>query len=273
MGDYIQITLTGMDDVMKKELAIALLSDLDCNGFEEEGDVLKAYIEEGAFNKEEFEKIIGENAISYSLSVVKEQNWNSVWESQFEPVVVDDFAAVRASFHEPITHVKHEIIITPKMSFGTGHHATTYMMMQEMAKLDFTGTSVFDFGTGTGILAILAEKMGATYVWGIDNDNWSIENAAENVAANNCAVISIEQKDRPESELKFNIILANINKHILLAYMNDLSVLLQKEGTLLLSGLLEEDETDIVEAVKKAGLTPIETVKRAKWICVMVQNQ
>lgn len=273
MADYIQIALTGMDDVMKKELAIALLSELECNGFEEEGDVLKAYIEEGVFDEKEFKIMAEGNAISYSLSGIKEENWNSVWESQFEPVVVDDFAAIRASFHGPITHVQYEIVITPKMSFGTGHHATTYMMMQQMSKLKFNGTAVFDFGTGTGILAILAEKMGAASVLGIDNDNWSIENAVENVAANDCSHIVIEQNDHPDTGQKFDIILANINKHILLGYMNQLAVQLKQDGVLLLSGLLEEDETDIVEAVKRAGLSPIETVKRSKWICVVVRNK
>lgn len=262
-----------MDDVMKKELAIALLSEAGCHGFEEEGDVLKAFAEEAVLSAEAIKVIAEENNISYSLSTVKEQNWNSVWESQFEPVVVDDFAAIRASFHEPVAGVEHEIVITPKMSFGTGHHATTYMMIQEMAKLDFTGKRVFDFGTGTGVLAILAEKMGATYVWGIDNDHWSIENAAENVAANGCSHIKIEQKDQPGTEQIFDIILANINKHILLAFMSHLAVQLQKDGYLLLSGLLEEDEADIIDSVRRAGLLPIDTVKRSKWICIVVRNQ
>ncbi len=124
--------------------------------------------------------------LSFSKTIIEETNWNQVWESNFDPVIVDDFVAVRAHFHEPIKNVQHEIVITPKMSFGTGHHATTYMMMQQMRELDFAGKNVFDFGTGTGVLAILAEKLGAQKVIAIDNDDWSIENADENVKRNNC---------------------------------------------------------------------------------------
>lgn len=273
MSEYIEIALKGMDEVMKKEVMIAVLSEMGSNGFEEEGEELKAYVEKSAFDAEYFKAIAEQNEVSYSLSEIQEQNWNSIWESQFEPVVVDDFAAIRASFHAPIKSVQYEIVITPKMSFGTGHHATTYMMMQQMAKLDFTNKTVFDFGTGTGILAVLAEKMGARELLGIDNDDWSIENAKENMEANGCTKIEIEKRDQPATGKLFDIILANINKHILLAFMPALAVQLQKGGTILLSGLLEEDETDIREAVVKAGLTPGETVKREKWICMVAGNK
>ncbi|SIT28880.1 [LSU ribosomal protein L11P]-lysine N-methyltransferase [Filimonas lacunae] len=272
MADYIQIEVNGTDDVIKRELAIAALFEAGCYGFEEEGDVLKAFMEEADYEAAAIETLAKENNFTYSVSTIKEQNWNSVWESQFEPVVVNDFAAIRASFHEPITQVQHEIVITPKMSFGTGHHATTYMMIEQMAQLDFTGKKVFDFGTGTGILAILAEKMGAAAVLGIDNDSWSIENALENVQANHCSNITIAQNDHPRTEQLFDIILANINKHILLAYMSDLAVQLQPGGHLLLSGLLEEDETDIIDSVKGAGMLPLRTVKRSKWICIAVSK-
>ena len=122
----------------------------------------------------------------FKETLIPEANWNQVWESNFDPVIVDDFVAIRADFHEPVKGVSLEIIITPKMSFGTGHHATTYMMIEQMRELDFTGKSVFDFGTGTGVLAILAEKLGANKVIAVDNDEWSIENAEENFEKNNC---------------------------------------------------------------------------------------
>lgn len=269
MAEYIEIALKGMDEVIKKEIMIAVLSEMGSNGFEEEGDDMKAYVEKELFDAEYFKAIAEQNNVTYSLSEIQEQNWNSIWESQFEPVVVDNFAAIRASFHAPITSVQFEIVITPKMSFGTGHHATTFMMMQQMARLNFTDKEVFDFGTGTGILAVLAEKMGARELLGIDNDDWSIENARENVAANGCTKIEIEKKDHPATGKLFDIILANINKNILLAYMTDLAAQLKKGGTILLSGLLEEDEKDIKEAVLAAGLNPLETVKREKWICMV----
>ena len=130
--------------------------------------------------------------IGFSETTIEETNWNQVWESSFEPVVVDDFVAVRADFHEPIKGIKHEIVITPKMSFGTGHHATTYMMLEQMGKLDFKDKRVLDFGTGTGVLAILAEKMGAKKIIAIDNDEWSIENANENIKRNNCVAVELK---------------------------------------------------------------------------------
>jgi ribosomal protein L11 methyltransferase len=272
MADYIQITATGIEDPEQKELMIALLAEEGCEGFEEEESLIRAYIPEADFNKESIDELFHQNNIRYSLSVIKEQNWNSVWESQFEPVLIDDFAAIRAVFHEPIPQVKFEIVITPKMSFGTGHHATTYMMITEMAKLDFTGKRVFDFGTGTGVLAILAEKMGATDIIGIDNDNWSIVNAEENIAANQCTHIRILQKEEADLGQTFDIILANINKHILLANMPVLAKQLVLGGTLSLSGLLEEDEEDITRCFESQGLTKIETVKRSRWICIAARR-
>lgn len=273
MADYILIEVTGMDEVAKKELVLAFFAGMECNGLEEEGDVLKAYVEETLFEESMIRDFAEQNGISYSISTIKEQNWNSVWESGFEPVVVSDFAAIRASFHAPISQVRHEIIITPKMSFGTGHHATTHMMIEQMAVLDFTGKQVFDFGTGTGILAILAEKMGAAEVLGIDNDSWSIENTLENIQANGCTRIRVVQKDQPDVQQLFNIILANINKHILLAYMPVLVRQLAPGGKLLLSGLLEEDEADIAASLELAGATFVHTVKKSNWICIVAADK
>ncbi|RXK86498.1 50S ribosomal protein L11 methyltransferase [Filimonas effusa] len=268
MADYIQITATGIEGVEQRELLLALLAAEGCEGFEEEADILRAYIPGGDLTGSGVEEILKENNIKYSLTTIKEQNWNAVWEAQFDPVVIEDLAAIRASFHEPIPQVKFEIVITPKMSFGTGHHATTYMMITEMAKLDFSGKRVFDFGTGTGVLAILAEKMGAATVIGIDNDTWSISNAEENIAENGCKHISILQKDEAEMGEIFDVILANINKHILLANMPVLAKQLEKGGTLILSGLLEEDEEDITRSIESQGLMHIRTVKRSRWICI-----
>lgn len=268
MADYIQITATGIEDAEQRELLIALLAAEGCEGFEEDGDTLQAFIPEADFMGSSIENILKEKSIMYSLTTIKEQNWNSVWESQFDPVIIDELAAIRASFHAPIPHVKFEIVITPKMSFGTGHHATTYMMITEMEKVDFTGKKVFDFGTGTGVLAILAEKMGAVEVTGIDNDSWSIENAAENIAENGCSHIRILQKDEADMGDVFDVILANINKHILLSNMPVLAKQLAKGGTLILSGLLEEDEEDIIHSIVSQGLMHIRTVKRSRWICI-----
>lgn len=272
MGSYIQVTVADIADPEKQELLIALLAAEGFEGFEEGEETLQAFIPSEDFNQEIVSNICKESDVSYSISVINEQNWNAVWESEFEPVLIDDFAAVRASFHEPIPQVKYEIVITPKMSFGTGHHATTYMMITQMARLNFTGKKVFDFGTGTAVLAVLAEKMGATDIVGIDNDQWSIVNAEENIAANNCKHIKILQKDEADMGTAFDIILANINKHILLANMPVLAKQLISGGTLILSGLLEEDEEDITQSIEQQGLTKIETVKRSRWICIAARR-
>ncbi len=150
------------------------------------------------------------------IAAIEKQNWNALWESNFEPVQVDDFVGVRAGFHAPFGGVvEHDIVITPKMSFGTGHHGTTYCVMQLMRGIDFANKSVFDFGTGTGILAILAQKLGAGPVLAVDNDDWCIENASENIIVNNTQSIEIEKVNDANLNKKFNIIIANINKNII----------------------------------------------------------
>ncbi|MBK6935571.1 MAG: 50S ribosomal protein L11 methyltransferase [Chitinophagaceae bacterium] len=186
MNNYIQITFTNLQPE-QADMLIAQLSEAGFDGFEEGENLLKAFIPENDYNKFLLKELTYKYRLQYAEQVIPEQNWNALWESNFQPVVVDDFVGVRACFHEPISSVEYEIGITPKMSFGTGHHATTYMMMQQMRNIPFLGKSVFDFGTGTGVLAILAEKLGAASVFAIDNDDWSIENARENCQFNNCA--------------------------------------------------------------------------------------
>jgi ribosomal protein L11 methyltransferase len=183
-------------------------------------------------------------------------------------VIVDDFVAIRADFHEPVRGVEHEIIVTPKMSFGTGHHATTYMMIQQMRQIDFTGKRVFDFGTGTGILAILAEKMGAKKIVAVDNDDWSIENAGENIQRNNCSLIELRKANDPGMDSSFDIILANINKNVILENFPTIINQLAEGGVLLLSGLLKEDEYDIFRKSIEYSLQLIQTTVRDNWLAL-----
>jgi ribosomal protein L11 methyltransferase len=157
----------------EQEILIAQLISLNASGFEQTDTHLLAYFEEEAFPSYDVHELL--KKFPYHITTVGEQNWNAAWEKSFEPVVVENFCAVRAHFHQPIQGVAHEIVITPKMSFGTGHHATTYMMLEQMQQLDFSGKTVLDFGTGTGILAILAEKRGAEHITAMDNDAWSYE--------------------------------------------------------------------------------------------------
>ena len=275
MSNYCELTiLTGEGSI--REQLIAQLACMGYDGFEESDTALKAYIPEPDFSDIDLDNLFNKYSLTYSKSIINKQNWNKLWESNFEPVQVDDFVGIRADFHPSFKNVTHEIVITPKMSFGTGHHATTYTVMQMMRKMDCTGKSVFDFGTGTGILAILAEKLGATSILAVDNDDWCIENASENILINECKYIDIEKVSELIFNKKFDIILANINKNIILNNIHILQQGLRAGGQLLLSGLLVEDEKDILAACSLLGLQHKQTISRngwiATWFCMDSQN-
>lgn len=264
----IQISIIATEQ--EQEILISQLEELYANGFEQTQDALIAYFPENNFESYAVNGIL--KNYQYSITTVEEQNWNAVWESNFEPVVVEDFCAIRAEFHEPITNVSYEIVITPKMSFGTGHHATTYMMIQQMKDMDFTGKHVFDFGTGTGILAILAEKLGSEKIQAIDVDDWSIENAWENINRNGCSKINVELSSQLPAQ-QFDIILANINRNVILQYLPGLKEILNNEqGELLLSGLLVSDKEDIMKACMNQGLKLIKELERNNWISLLFVN-
>src|SRR5918995_4444294 len=203
MDNYIQIKFQNISQE-QSDILIAQLTEIGFEGFEEEESRLKAFIASTNFDEKLLQNISTPQQLVFSKTIIEQTNWNRVWESNFDPVIVDDFVAVRAEFHEPIKDVEFEIVITPKMSFGTGHHATTYMMMQQMREIDFANKTVFDFGTGTGVLAILAEKLGAKTVLAIDNDTWSIENAYENIKRNNCTAIELKLADTAAMKGKFD---------------------------------------------------------------------
>lgn len=271
MLDHIQITFT---DILpeQQDILIAHLAEAGYEGFEEIGNELKAFISEKDFDKTFLQELTYKYQLNYSEEKIPEQNWNTVWESNFQPVVVDDFVAIRADFHEPLKAVTHEIVITPKMSFGTGHHATTYMMVQQMRNIDFSNKKAFDFGTGTGVLAILAEKLGAAEIFAIDNDDWSIANAGENISRNNCAKIRLRRADAMSDNLSYDVILANINRNVILDNFETLVSHLADNGILLLSGLLTEDEPAIAEQANLFGLEKIGGIERNTWICLQYQR-
>lgn len=266
MSNYLQITIPAADGV-QQEILIALLGEMGYEGYEQQDEQLRAYVNEEQFDAEGLDALLQLQGLSYTRERMENRNWNEEWEKNFQPVVVDDFCAIRAHFHDPIPGVRYELVITPKMSFGTGHHATTFMMMQAMEKLDFTGKKVFDFGTGTGVLAILAEKLGAAEVMATDNDDWSIANAAENVANNGCERVRVVKMDTvPEGP--FDIILANINKHVILAQLAHLGQQLKNDGVILLSGLLEGDFEDVENEAARNHISISVRTTRGSWICL-----
>ena len=254
-----------------REILLALLENEGFYGFEETSQKLVAYTEQESFNEAAFL----ENFAAYNF--IKEEvaniNWNEEWEKNFAPVAVDDFVYVRADFHLPVKGYKHEIIINPKMSFGTGHHATTYLVLQQMQGIDFNKKAVFDFGTGTGILSIMAEKLGAASVKAIDNDIWSIENAMENAAINHCNAIAYSLSGDISMQGSFDVILANINKNVILDNLQALKGVLRQYSCILLSGLLLADEEDIKNALIKNDLFFIETKQKDGWICIKAEQR
>lgn len=264
MENYLELTIKA--DEATQEMLIAGLSELGFDGFEESADQLKAYVPESGFQEKDFNHLLNIYNLNYSKSIIQKQNWNKVWESNFEPVLIDDFVGIRADFHPAFEQVAHDLVITPKMSFGTGHHATTHMVIQLMRSIDFEKKSVFDFGTGTGILAILAEKLGASSVLATDNDDWCIENAMENVSVNHCQHIRVQKSEVLALDSRFHIILANINRNIILENLERLKNGMAPGGSLILSGLLKADADDILAATQKLGLELVHSLERNGWI-------
>lgn len=253
----------------QQELLIASLDEYGALGFEQLNSLLVTFFSEDESRLDEVGKVL--NGFDYTQQAVPHQNWNEEWERAFQPITVEDFCAVRAHFHPPVPAVKHQIIVTPKMSFGTGHHATTYLMLHQMAGIDFTDRSVFDFGTGTGILSILASKSGAKKITAIDVDEWSVANAAENFEQNACTGIDLRLSANVPDRT-FDVILANINRNVLLDNMPMLKNALLPTGHLLLSGLLVNDETAILQSTEGANLRLLHRGEREGWLSLLFTN-
>ncbi len=290
--EYIQIEFD-FNNQEQFDMLVAELADLGFDGFNEEelrpgqndGVALlnglgigaghcKTFMLADQFDvnqvQNELDIIFNKYGLNYSKSIIKEQNWNAVWESNFDPVRVGDFVGIRAHFHptfEPA--VEFDIKITPKMSFGTGHHPTTFSMIQLMQKIDFDAKTVYDFGTGTGILAILAEKLGAKKVHAVDNDDWCIENAEENISNNESKVITIEKVESALQKQQYDIVLANVNRHIIEANMDELTLIGKPDGILVLSGLLIEDQSDIVKLASSKGWKLQQIQPLNGWVSIL----
>lgn len=250
---------------------LALLTEEGYEGFEQRQDMLKACIPVSKYDPEKLNAVLLPG-LKYTTEEIEVRNWNEEWEKSFSPVLIDNFCAIRASFHSPIESVEHEIIITPKMSFGTGHHATTFLIITLMQKIDFSGRQVIDFGTGTGVLSILAEKLGAARVLALDNDEWSIDNAKENIEANSCNRIELKYADSIPGGEKADIILANINKHVILAHLNKIAEALQNDGIIIFSGLLKTDLEILTELAADQQLKFVNYVEKNGWIAVHLKK-
>lgn len=255
------------------EILAALLSESGYYGFLETEKGLKAYIEEDKYDNrpEETCKLIDRDIygdIEISHSILESKNWNDAWEKNFKPVIIEDFVHIRAPFHDKDDSVAHEVIIQPRMAFGTGHHETTFLMLQTMRKTDFSGKKVLDAGCGTGILSFLSEKMGAVSITAIDTDEDSYINTIDNSELNGSERIipikgNIRSLDKNET---YDIILANITKNVLLEEMKNYSGRLNNNGILLISGFYEEDLEEIRNEAKKHKLEFVSCKSLHNWM-------
>jgi ribosomal protein L11 methyltransferase len=274
---YIQIVFTLEPVQPTNEILIAELAQIGFESFVEIPKGLEAYITKEEWNEALMSQIqILKNpnfSIQYTINSIAPKNWNEVWESDFNPIIIDDRCAVRADFHDPIV-ADYELIITPKMSFGTGHHQTTHMMLHHILDLDLEGHSVLDMGCGTGVLAILAIKKGAKHADAIDIEPWCYENTKENAFLNNCKEIDPHEGD---SKLlinkEYDLIIANINKNVLLQDIPKYVSCLQKKGTLLLSGFYASDIEDIQQLCEAENLEYSSHLEKDNWVAVKFIKQ
>lgn len=273
--DYLEFKIKCLDEF--QEILIAELAEIGFDSFLENEDGIDAYILESEFDREKFTEVIAEYQVAGQISltegVMPKVNWNEEWEKNYDPIEVEELVYVRASFHDPKPGFKHEIVINPKMSFGTGHHATTFQMLRHQGELNHTGKRVLDVGSGTGILAIMAHLLGAKQVEAFDIDDWCVDNGNENFDLNGLSTRMGLGTIRDVNPVgPFEIILANINKNVLLDELEIYSGLLTADGFLLLSGFYTEDIEDLINAAAPFGLVLREKSSKDNWAALILQK-
>jgi ribosomal protein L11 methyltransferase len=260
------------------EILIAEISEAGFDTFMEIENGFEAFVEEEKFDIELLNdikiKYSGATKVEYLFDKIVKQNWNDEWEKSYHPINVEDKCLIRAHFHSPDKKYPYEIVITPKMSFGTGHHQTTYLMVKSQMDMDYKNKVVMDAGCGTAILSIMACKLGAKKVEAFDIDEWSVVNGKENSEVNGCN--NIHQRQGKISDLTFDddfdIILANINKNVLLQEMAQYAAYLKPGGQLLLSGFFEEDIKDLLTEASKYSLREVKRDSKENWASLLLQK-
>lgn len=260
-----------------------LQSDLCDIGFESFMDTFEgflAYCQEGLYSEKEFKLLIArfielnpEVDISTKIKEIEQQDWNAEWEKSYPAVLINDFCYVHASFHEPIKEVEYNIEISPKMSFGTAHHPTTFQIIQLLQNEDLRGKDVMDMGSGTGVLAILTKMKGASYVEAIDNDEWAFNNAKENIDRNNSEIV-VRYGDAELLDRDYDIFIANINRNILLQDISKYANHIRKNGVLFLSGFYTNDVDMLVEEAGKYGFDLDIQLSKENWAALrLIKNK
>jgi ribosomal protein L11 methyltransferase len=270
--DYLELSITVTPRDPWTEILTVELAEFGFDSFVETEEGVLAY---GAVSNVNMDTIVSETLIAnksdeykidFTEKVIPHQNWNAVWESDFHPVEVKDYLTIVAPFHSKEDKKGMIIEIQPQMSFGTGHHQTTWLMANALFELESMPRNILDMGSGTGVLAIIAEKLGAKEILAIDIEDWSVENAIENAERNQCKNIDVKcgNVDLLINQ-KFGLIIANINKNVLTSHMEQYALSLEKEGILLLSGFFESDVADLVNFASQFGLEKIEVYSKETW--------
>lgn len=258
-------------------MLIAELDFLGFDSFQETEEGVEAYVQDDLFQEEQLKEVLSryQDIPAYTVSKLEKKNWNEEWEKNFDPVRIEDQVLIRASFHHPDKSFPYEILINPKMAFGTGHHETTSLMIKAQLGLEHQGKIILDAGAGTGVLGIFAGMLGAKEITATDIDEWAYSNMMENAEINNIHNMKCLQGTMAELNLvknKYDIILANINKNVLLDEIKLYSLALNKSGNLLLSGFYTEDIEDIKSEALNRGLKFKKSFQKNNWACLMFQN-
>ena len=272
--DYLEIVLDvsgiGLD---VQDMMIAQLNDSGFDSFEQKQNVIHAFTRNTKLSIDEFLKL--SNSLSFSFNIIdfkilEDKNWNDVWESDFNPVLINN-CYIRAPFHDVIKNIKYDILISPNMSFGTGHHETTYLMISNLLQINCVNKNVLDVGSGTGVLSILSEKKGASNIYSLDIDSYAYRNTLDNIKLNNCHNISTYNSDiyGLSSNQKFDILLANINKNILISQLSQYISVMSQDAIIMISGFFDSDFESIHLLALKYKLTLKHDVTKNKWKCAV----
>lgn len=274
--DFIEVALKVSPDFA--DIFTAEMGELGFDAFVETEEGFNAYIDEDKFSQEALDEMLSRYTdfaqAEYQVQKIERQNWNAEWERNFEPLFIGGKVSVRASFHERPAAAQYDIVINPKMSFGTGHHETTTLMIENQLTLDHQGKRVLDMGCGTGILAIMAGELGATEIVAVEIEDWTVENARENAELNGYPGIDVRLggAETIADDQPYDIILANINRNVLLDDMPAYMAVLKSGGTLLLSGFYTEDLPAIQERAEELGLTYVGHRTKNNWVSATFKN-
>jgi len=270
MNDYIEVDIKLIPFDPWADVISQNLTEIGFDSFSKEAELLKAYIKSELFEKAKIEVVLSRYkevvSSSFTFNRIPAKNWNAEWEANFQPVQISGKIYIRAPFHDKKPEYEIEILLTPKMSFGTGHHATTGMMMQEMLQVDLFGSRILDVGCGTAILSILSEKLHSAHILAIDNDDWAVTNSGENIEINNCEKITVEKAEVSAVKREsFNVILANINRNVIVNDMATYADLMSEKSHLLISGFHLEDSGQLEILATELNFQKVNMLNEGEW--------